>query len=126
MQQQGGFDSQAPLARWMRRLTLAGLLLCFGVVVLGAYVRLTAAGLGCPDWPGCYGHLSPVGAQLSAAAQAAFLQGDILVRLDGTPVTNADDLQGLLGPNRVGSTMSASVVRGGELRELSVTVGTRE
>src|SRR5262249_1507737 len=47
-------------------------LLCFTVVVLGAYVRLTAAGLGCPDWPGCYGHATPLGAQNSAAAQAAF------------------------------------------------------
>jgi cytochrome c oxidase assembly protein subunit 15 len=28
-------------------------------VVFGAYVRLTAAGLGCPDWPGCYGHFMP-------------------------------------------------------------------
>jgi len=60
------------------------------------------------------------------AATAGFLQGDILVRLDGTAVTNADDLQGLLGPNRVGSSVSASVVRGGELRDLSLTVGTRE
>lgn len=34
----------------------AGLTLC--VVVLGAYVRLSDAGLGCPDWPGCYGHLA--------------------------------------------------------------------
>jgi len=33
-----------------------GLTLC--VVVLGAYVRLSDAGLGCPDWPGCYGHLA--------------------------------------------------------------------
>jgi len=61
-----------PAARWIRSLALAGLLLCFTVVVLGAYVRLTAAGLGCPDWPGCYGHATPLGAQASASAQAAF------------------------------------------------------
>jgi cytochrome c oxidase assembly protein subunit 15 len=44
---------------WMRRVALLAVLLAFGVVVLGAYVRLTTAGLGCPDWPGCYGHLTP-------------------------------------------------------------------
>jgi len=44
---------------WFRRLALCGALLAFGVVVLGAWVRLTDAGLGCPDWPGCYGHLYP-------------------------------------------------------------------
>jgi len=60
------------------------------------------------------------------AAVAGFLQGDILVRLDGTPVTNADDLQGLLGPNRVGSAVTAGIIRGGELRDVELTVGTRE
>ena len=46
---------------------------CLIVVVLGAYVRLSDAGLGCPDWPGCYGHLSPLGAQAdtSPAGSAA-------------------------------------------------------
>jgi heme a synthase len=54
-------------AAWIRKLALAAALLAFGVVVLGAYVRLTAAGLGCPDWPGCYGHVTPIGAQQSVA-----------------------------------------------------------
>jgi len=49
----------------IRRLAIAAFALCFGVVVLGAYVRLSAAGLGCPDWPGCYGHLTPSGAVAS-------------------------------------------------------------
>lgn len=37
------------------RLTLFSLCLTFCVIVLGTYTRLTDAGLGCPDWPGCYG-----------------------------------------------------------------------
>jgi heme a synthase len=41
-----------------RRVALLGTALALFVVVLGAYVRLNAAGLGCPDWPGCYGHVS--------------------------------------------------------------------
>ena len=41
-----------------RALTLAALILCAIVVVLGAFVRLTDAGLGCPDWPTCYGHVT--------------------------------------------------------------------
>ncbi len=39
------------------RLARAGAVLALAVVMLGAWVRLTDAGLGCPDWPGCYGQL---------------------------------------------------------------------
>ena len=46
----------------LRRLALAGMLLAFCVVVFGAYVRLTDAGLGCPDWPGFYDHVTTAGA----------------------------------------------------------------
>lgn len=46
-----------------RNLSLFGAVLALCVVVLGAWVRLNAAGLGCPDWPGCYGHISAASAE---------------------------------------------------------------
>ena len=41
----------------MKKLVLSSIFLALVVIVLGAYTRLTDAGLGCPDWPGCYGHI---------------------------------------------------------------------
>ena len=62
-------------ASLIRPLVLAAFLLCFVVVVLGAYVRLSAAGLGCPDWPGCYGHVTPAGAVAAAEPSGGTLDG---------------------------------------------------
>jgi cytochrome c oxidase assembly protein subunit 15 len=60
----------APARRgFYRPLLIAATLLAFCVVGLGAYVRLSDAGLGCPDWPGCYGHL--VGVPQTEAEHAA-------------------------------------------------------
>ena len=56
-----------------RRLTLAALLICLVLIPLGAYVRLSDAGLGCPDWPGCYGHIGvPMKDHHIEAANAAY------------------------------------------------------
>lgn len=66
--------------KWFRTLVLIGAMLALGVVVLGAYVRLTDAGLGCPDWPGCYGTLTvPQSEAAIASAQNAYPSNMIVV-----------------------------------------------
>ena len=68
---------QSP-ARRLQALTLLTLFLTFDLVLFGAFTRLTDSGLGCPDWPGCYGKASPVGARAHiAAAQQAMPTGPV-------------------------------------------------
>ncbi len=54
-------------------LTALALFLTFDLIVIGSFTRLSDSGLGCPDWPGCYGEASPFGAkdEIHAAQQAA-------------------------------------------------------
>nr|WP_297352606.1 COX15/CtaA family protein [uncultured Caldimonas sp.] len=67
----------APTQR-LAALTLLTLFLTFDLVLFGAFTRLTDSGLGCPDWPGCYGSASPFGAQQEiSAAQAEMPTGPV-------------------------------------------------
>lgn len=59
-----------------RRLVGFTVVLTFALIMLGAYVRLTDAGLGCPDWPGCYGTLSPFHAKDDIAKAVAEQGGE--------------------------------------------------
>ena len=71
-------NKHAPAAQRLRVLTLVTLFLTFDLVVFGAFTRLTDSGLGCPDWPGCYGSASPLGAQVHIeAAQSAMPTGPV-------------------------------------------------
>ncbi len=71
-------NRDAAPAQRLRVLTLVTLFLTFDLVLFGAFTRLTDSGLGCPDWPGCYGSVSPVGAQaLIASAQEAMPTGPV-------------------------------------------------
>ena len=71
---QRGRDTRARLAA----LTALTVFLTFDLIVFGAFTRLSDSGLGCPDWPGCYGEASPFGAKAEiAAAQAALPDGPV-------------------------------------------------
>lgn len=62
----------------IQALTVLTLFLTFDLVVFGAFTRLSDSGLGCPDWPGCYGNVSPIGAQVHIeAAQSAMPTGPV-------------------------------------------------
>ena len=71
---QRGRDTGARIAA----LTAVTLFLTFDLIVFGAFTRLTDSGLGCPDWPGCYGAASPIGAHGDIqAAQTAMPSGPV-------------------------------------------------
>ncbi len=59
------------------------------------------------------------------AEQAGLFIGDILLTLDGTPTTDTDAVQALLGPERIGTPLAATIARGGAPVDVTITVGER-
>jgi len=74
-------NQQAAPAHRLAALTALTLFLTFDLVLFGAFTRLTDSGLGCPDWPGCYGNASPAGATAQIRAEEA--------RMPSGPVTHS-------------------------------------
>jgi cytochrome c oxidase assembly protein subunit 15 len=73
-------QGRADAAARLHALALLVLVLSFDLVLLGAFTRLSDSGLGCPDWPGCYGHATPLGASAPiASAEAAIPTGAVTV-----------------------------------------------
>lgn len=67
-------------ANKFRKLSLVTLFLTFDLIVFGGFTRLTDSGLGCPDWPGCYGQANPLQAHSDiSAAQSAMPTGPVTV-----------------------------------------------
>lgn len=62
----------------------------------------------------------------SPAEQAGILLGDLLVKLGGQPVTDVDALRAQLGGDRLGQAITLTVIRGGEPREVNVTIAERQ
>jgi len=62
----------------LRKLAWVTAFLTFDLIVIGGFTRLTDSGLGCPDWPGCYGHSNPLSAGESIrAAETALPSGPV-------------------------------------------------
>ena len=60
----------APVNRRLAALTALTVFLTVDLIVFGAFTRLTDSGLGCPDWPGCYGEASPLGARATSTPRS--------------------------------------------------------
>ncbi|MDZ4751212.1 MAG: COX15/CtaA family protein [Flavobacteriales bacterium] len=81
-----------PLFHFIRRVSYIALVCVLLVILAGSVVRMTDAGMGCPDWPKCYGHLIPPTQkeQVEFLANKKFRQGEMIIFNDSLWVANGN------------------------------------
>lgn len=85
------------MRKWFRRLSRIALLAIFLVIVAGSVVRMTGSGMGCPDWPKCFGYLIPPTerSQLEWAPEKDYQKGQIIIVDEALRVAEGDFTTGL-------------------------------
>ena len=80
------------MRKWFRRLSRIALLFIFLVMLAGSVVRMTGSGMGCPDWPKCFGYLIPPTerSQLEWAPEKDFQKGQIIIVTEELLVAEGD------------------------------------
>jgi cytochrome c oxidase assembly protein subunit 15 len=70
------------MKKWLRLLSRIEIILIFLVIVAGSVVRMSGSGMGCPDWPKCFGHLIPPTerAQLDWSPKTSFAKNQMIIR----------------------------------------------
>ena len=80
------------MKKWIRKLTRLELVLIYFVIIAGSVVRMTGSGMGCPDWPKCFGHLIPPTErdQIEWHPNQEFKKGQIIIVDESLQVARED------------------------------------